>query len=224
MSEKITTIQGGGEKPVPVFREFIGGDELITFIGDADIDADGANGQHGGRVAYNDTDTGSEFLKNGGMRRTPDGDVWFNTDWALDVIICNSLAQPKIFDFGMIASKTAYKIPGLDQDDPNAYIDSELIPYIAIPRVIQMKARGVVMGCLVECRNMRTGTVVQGMVADIGPRTKTGEVSIAMARSLGLLASPRVGGTDDYIIKYVIHPNKTYVGGAIREAYPLLPL
>ena len=41
--------------------------EKVTFIADADIDADGANGQNDARAAYKADDSGSEALANGGM-------------------------------------------------------------------------------------------------------------------------------------------------------------
>jgi len=222
MKEILVTITGSEGKCI-VEREWIANEEVITFIGDADIDADGANGQIGAKVAYNNKDTGSEFLANGGMKRTPDGEVWFDHDWGKNIVILNSLGRPRIFENGLIASKTAYKIPGMDADDPKAYIDSETVPYIAIPPQIRRNARGVVLGCLCECRNVRSGVVVTGMVADIGPRSKFGEVSIAMARMLGINHSPRNGGTDEKIIQYTIRPNKTYVGAGVCKPYPLIP-
>ena len=43
-------------------------DGRVHYMADADIDADGANGQHGGAAAYKVDDSGSELLANGGMK------------------------------------------------------------------------------------------------------------------------------------------------------------
>lgn len=43
-------------------------DGRVHFTADADIDADGANGQNGGPAAYKFDDSGTEFLANGGMK------------------------------------------------------------------------------------------------------------------------------------------------------------
>ena len=43
-------------------------DKRVHFSADADIDADGANGQNGGPPAYKADDSGTELLANGGMK------------------------------------------------------------------------------------------------------------------------------------------------------------
>ncbi|HWW75114.1 MAG TPA: hypothetical protein VNZ44_06955, partial [Pyrinomonadaceae bacterium] len=59
-------------------------DGRVHFLADADIDADGANGQNGHRPAYKADDTGSDLLKNGGMKIV-DGKVICATSGARDI-------------------------------------------------------------------------------------------------------------------------------------------
>ena len=48
-------------------------DGRVHFLADADVDADGANGQNGKQAAYKIDDSGSELLANGGMKVRADG-------------------------------------------------------------------------------------------------------------------------------------------------------
>lgn len=192
-----------GEGFTSVIREDDKG--RVIFTGDADIDADGANGQHGKQAAYMVGNRGSEHLANGGMKMSG-GKVVGATTWFKDIVILNSAGQPREFPGGIIASKTAYKYPDKKADDPAAYVDSETISYMVVPPVIRAKTAGRVLGCLCKATNTLNGNVALGVVADIGPRTKIGEVSIQMARLLGLNPSPRNGGTDKPIITYELWP------------------
>lgn len=222
-----TMIQGSDEGRVGVY-ECHEGEEwkppYYEFTADADVDADGANGQFGGRPAYQAEDRGSEYLANGGMRRTVDGRVIFSADWGREIVIMDNMGHPKLFDNGMIASKTAYRLPDFDQDNPEAYIDSETIPYIVLPPVLRARTPGVVLGCYAEATNMKTGQAspIPCMVADIGPRNKLGEVSIALARDLNIGWSPRHGGTDERIIRYRFWPGRQFTHKGML--YPLMPL
>ena len=179
----------------------------VFFLADADIDADGANGQDGSRPAYTTNDNGSEFLANGGMG-IKGGKVVGVTDWFKHIVILGEDGQPKVFygARGVIASKTAYRYPGLSPLDPLAYVNSETVPYMVVPPVIISATNGAVMGCKCLVTNVQNGRSVYGMVADVGPRVKVGEVSIHMARLLGIPESPRYGGTNLPIIKYELWP------------------
>lgn len=175
----------------------------VFFPGDCDIDADGANGQNGRQAAYMVGNRGSEHLANGGMGMR-NGKVVGVTDWYKDIVICGTDGQPKEFPGGIIASKTAYKYPGMRSDDPAAYVDSETIEYIVVPPVVKTNTRGRVLGCLAAATYR--GKTVRGVVADIGPRSKVGEVSIAMARALGLPSSPRTGGSSAPDVLFELWP------------------
>ena len=179
-------------------------DGRVRFIADADIDADGANGQNGEPPAYMVDNKGTEHLANGGMGMR-DGKVVGVKKWFKDIVICED-GQPKVFEGGVIASKTAYRLRGFSSDDPRAYVDSETVPYIVVPPIVITAVRGVVLGCRAVATNLRNSKIVEGVVADVGPRTKNGEVSIAMARALGLRSNPRNGGEDRPFIRYELWP------------------
>lgn len=89
--------------------------------------------------------------------------------------------------------------------------------YVVVPPVIITKTKGVVMGCKAICYNQKTGLKVAGVVGDSGPRSKVGEVSVAMAEALGLNGNPNTGGTSEHIIQYTLYP------GVAAEGYSLQP-
>jgi len=190
--------------------------EKVTFTADADIDADGANGQNGARAAYREDDKGSEALANGGMG-IRHGEVVGAEDWFRDIVVVED-DKPKIFPGGVIVSKTAYHIRGEQDDTPERYVDSETVPYVVVPPVIIQKTKGVVRGCF--ARVTYKGGSVDCMVGDVGPRRKIGEISIAAARAVDMPASPRSGGEDQKIVKYEIFPGrKATINGV---TYPLM--
>jgi hypothetical protein len=190
--------------------------EKVTFTADADIDADGANGQNGARAAYMADDSGSEALANGGMG-IRHGEVVGIANWFKDIVVVAN-GKPKIFPGGVIVSKTAYLIRGEKDDTPNRYVDSETVPYIVVPPVIINKTRGVVRGCF--ARVTYKGKSVDCMVGDVGPRNKIGEISIAAARAVGIPASPRSGGEDRKIVQYEIFPGRKVTINGVT--YPLM--
>lgn len=190
--------------------------EKVTFTADADIDADGADGQNGARAAYREDDKGSEALANGGMG-TRHGEVVGVEDWFRDIVVVED-DKPKIFPGGIIVSKTAYHIRGEQDDTPERYVDSETVPYVVVPPVIIQKTQGAVRGCF--ARVTYKGKSVDCMVGDVGPRRKIGEISIAAARAVGMPASPRSGGEENKIVKYEIFPGrKATINGVV---YPLM--
>ncbi|WP_232924735.1 glycoside hydrolase family 75 protein [Pseudomonas cichorii] len=148
-------------------------------------------------------DTGTEYLANGGMKRVG-GKVICAAHWARSIVILGSDNEPKIFPGGVIASTTWYRVPGKALDDPAAYVDSETVPYIVVPPLIVQKTVGVVRGCL--ARATWNGKSVDCVVADLGPKNRVGELSIALARELGINPSPRNGGLSKPEILYELWP------------------
>lgn len=190
-------------------------DKRVHFIADADIDADGANGQNGGPPAYKADDSGTELLANGGMRIV-NGKVICAKPWARSIVILGSDNEPKVFPGGMIASITWYCHPGKPLSDPAAYVDSETIPYIVVPPIIIRKTGGIVRGC--KARATWKGRSVECVVADRGPANKIGELSIAAARAIGLPASPRNGGTEEPEVLYELWPGMAAPGYVLQPA------
>ncbi len=190
-------------------------DGRVHFKADADIDADGANGQGGGPAAYRKDNSGTEHLANGGMA-IRNGKVVCAKPWARDIVILGLDNEPKVFPGGIIASKTWYRHPDKAANDPSAYVDSETVPYIVVPPIIIQNTAGIVRGC--KARVSFGGRSVDGVVADKGPRNKIGELSIAAARAIGIPESPRRGGTDEPVIAYELWPGIATPGFVLQPA------
>ncbi len=190
-------------------------DGRVHFTADADIDADGANGQGGGRVAYNESDTGSDYLANAGLV-IRNGRVVCKHEWARHVVIVGGDGQPVVFPEGVIASKTAYFHKGRSKDDPAAYVDSETVPYLVVPPSIIKGVEGIVLGC--RARISFNGRSVECVVADVGPATLVGEMSIAAARGLGIPESPRNGGRKTADVDYELWPGHAAPGYRLQPS------
>jgi len=86
--------------------------------------------------------------------------------------------------------------------DPRRYVDSETVPYIALPpRVLGPAGAG--MGDFAAVMNRKNGSVAFAIVADQGPRNRIGEGSIALAKALGINSNARVGGVAGGIV-YIV--------------------
>lgn len=199
---------------------FIGGvqineddDGRVWYRSGASIDADGANGQNGQPVAYNDTDTGTDHLANGGMRLVA-GRVVRTGDSAIAIL--GPDGQPRVFAGGLIASKTWYRHPGMSADDPAAYVDAETVPYVVVPPLIVKETVGVVRGC--KARVTYKGRTVDCVVADKGPSARIGEISIAAARALGIPHSPKNGGIEGKLVDYELWPGQAAEGFVLQPA------
>lgn len=194
-------------------------DGVVNFVADADIDADGANGQNGARPAYMINNRGSEDLANGGMG-IYNGKVIGINSWFKDIVILED-SKPKLFEGGIIASKTAYHYNGIDINSPSAYVDAETVPYVCVPPIVLTGVGPFVLGCKVICRHTINGTQVEGMVADVGPRSKAGEISIEMARRLGIPSNPRTGGESRPVIEYLVYPGVPYLFPSVAARHPV---
>jgi hypothetical protein len=190
-------------------------DGRVHFRADADIDADGANGQQGAPAAYKVDDSGTELLANGGMKIVQ-GKVVCAKSWARSIVILDADNEPKVFPGGIIASMTWYRHPGKAKDDPAAYVDSETVPYIVVPALVIQKTAGIVRGC--KARVTWKGKSVDCVVADKGPANKIGELSIAAARAVGLPSSPRTGGTTKPDVHYELWPGVAAPGYVLQAA------
>jgi hypothetical protein len=68
-----------------------------------------------------------------------------------------------------------------------------------------MKECGVRMGDFAFVANLRNNRSTAAIVADIGPKTKIGEGSMALAERLGIPNSPKKGGADGGVA-YLLFP------------------
>lgn len=204
MTVIIATIRSEGFV-APITLEVNGQSERGWFDGDADIDFDGANGMNGQRAAYMVGDKGIEYLANGGMQMRG-GEVVPLHDWYKDIVILGADGLPQVFPGGIIASKTSYRRQGHSKDDPSAYLDAATVPYIVVPPVCLEKTRGAVLGCLARATHLKSGRTGVGVVGDVGPRNKVGEISAAMAELLHIPNDRHGGGIDGQEIRYEFFP------------------
>ena len=88
--------------------------------------------------------------------------------------------------------------------DPRRYVDSEVIPYIVLPPTLigSGKAR---LGDFAVVINRKKSKSSFAIFADIGPRTKLGEGSIALAKALEVKKDPKRGGAVVDLI-YLVFP------------------
>lgn len=166
------------------------GKKGVAFKGGLSLDADGS--PH----AYNPSNTGLDALGNAGRP----GNWWGLATDSRGKPVVQGPNDPAP---GYYVSTTALADPRFKSTDPRRYVDSEQIPFIAMPP--QLKSQGVQLGDLVAVRNERTGKTVFAVVADVGPKDHLGEGSIKLAQELGLNANARNGGAGSGI-SYVAFP------------------
>jgi len=101
-------------------------------------------------------------------------------------------------------------------------IDAQQVPYAVIPLGILNKVRPIGLGCHVICTHILTGKTAAGVLADLGPTRKVGEISPAMARLLGVDPNSRTGGEERNVIHYEIHLGvPALVNGVTYDLQPL---
>ena len=81
------------------------------------------------------------------------------------------------------------------------------VPFIVLPPAALSGVGPQVLGCSCKVYDRETDLWVDGVVGDIGPRFKVGEISVEMARRLGMPNNPNTGGTSDFNrLLYVWYP------------------
>jgi hypothetical protein len=96
-------------------------------------------------------------------------------------------------------------------------VDAETVPYIVANPVIAGMVLGVVLGCAGEVTFR--GRTVPAVLADIGPRRKIGEGSIALAKDLVMNPSPINGGIEGEPVTWRWFPGKPATINGVT--YPL---
>jgi peptidoglycan hydrolase-like protein with peptidoglycan-binding domain len=168
----------------------------VAFKGGMTVDADGSP------RAYNAQNTGLDALGNAGKP----GNWW---GLATDSHGKPVVQGPNDPAPGNYVSTTALEDARFASSDPRRYVDSEKVPFIAMPP--QLKDEGVKLGDLVAVRNERTGKTVFAIVADVGPKDHLGEGSIKLAQELGINADARRGGATGGV-SYVAFPGSKKTG------------
>lgn len=110
---------------------------------------------------------------------------------------------------GYFVSPTALQREGYKVTDPRRYYDAETVPFVVVPGGTKATPRyadwGLHLGEDAIVTHSRTGKTVRAIVAEVGPGNRIGEVSIAVARALGIPDSAINGGEDSAIIDYTIY-------------------
>lgn len=91
-----------------------------------------------------------------------------------------------------------------DPKNPNQYIDATRIPYIALPPDFA-EAFNINLGDLALVVNQANGRSAYAIYADVGPKGRIGEGSIALAEAVGIPANPRHDSVEDGVT-YLIFP------------------
>ncbi len=177
--ETVTTIG-----PVTVKRT----QGALVYSGGLAIDADGAPN------AYEPDGKGLDHLANAGKP----GNWWgLATKNGEPVVQGASDPYP-----GYYVSTTALENKRYATTDPRRYVDSGKVPYVVLPPALLKEAR---LGDFAAVINESNGRVAYAQVADIGPKDKLGEGSIALADALGVKSDPKRGGARSGI-RYVVFP------------------
>lgn len=157
------------------------------------IDADGAY-----HAYHPDGRSGLDYLGNAGHpgnwwalvtdNGEPDGDPVIQTD-----------ADPAP---GFYVSTTSLEDANCDRKDPRRYVNAEAVNFIVLPGRLGLGAK---LGDFAVLIRPATGTYDYAVYADVGPASKIGEGSIALANALGIPSSPKSGGVAHGIV-YIVFP------------------
>jgi hypothetical protein len=119
-----------------------------------------------------------------------------------------------------------YKSTIIEEDDGRVHFNGDMdidadgaYPFIVVPPAIVEGVVDVVLGCKARITDTRTGQLVDCVVVDTGPKTKTGEASIAAAKALGVPSSARTGGEEKPAFTYELWPGVPAVVNGVT--YPL---
>jgi hypothetical protein len=105
---------------------------------------------------------------------------------------------------GFFVSMTSLEDKTKAVTDPARYVNSEEIPYTVLPPIVRDIGK-IKLGDLAVVINRKNGQSSFAIFADIGPKKKLGEGSIALAKGLGLNKNPKTGGPVADLI-YVVFP------------------
>jgi hypothetical protein len=168
-------------------------DSAFFYEAGMEIDADG--GYH----AYHpDGSSGLDYLANAGQPGN-----W----WALVTDNGQASGNPIIQTDddpapGFYISTTSLEDSNCDPKDPHRYVNAEAINFIVLPGRLGLGAK---LGDFAVVLRPYTGAYDYAVYADVGPASKIGEASIALANALGIPSSPKSGGIG-HGIAYIVFP------------------
>jgi Fungal chitosanase of glycosyl hydrolase group 75 len=172
-------------------------DSAFFYRSGMEIDADGAY-----HAYHPDRKSGLDYLGNAGQPGN-----W----WALVTDNGQPSGQPLIQTNddpapGFYISTTSLEDPNCDRMDPHRYVNAEAVNFIVLPGRLGLGAK---LGDFAVVIRPETGACAYAVYADVGPATKIGEGSIALANALGIPSSPKTGGTGNGIVYIVFPGSKT---------------
>jgi len=165
------------------------------------IDADGAY-----HAYHPDNRSGLDYLGNAGRSGN-----W----WALVTNNGEPNGRPLIQTdtdpaSGFYISTTSLEDSNCDRKDPRRYVNAEAVNFIVLPGRLGLGAK---LGDFAVVIRPATGAYDYAVYADVGPASKIGEGSIALAAALGIPSSPKSGGVGHGIV-YIVFP-------ASAQSWPL---
>jgi hypothetical protein len=165
------------------------------------IDSDGSP------RSYGPNNSGLDYTANAGYP----GNWWaLVTDGAGNPII-QGASDPYP---GMYVSTTSLIDSHYGSTNPLRYVNSETVPYIAIPTNV-LSSGNIIRGDVAYVYNTVTGQSCFAIYADAGNTTSIGEASIYTASHVGVNPNVRTGGTSSGIIDYVVFPHSGFGQGKI---------
>jgi hypothetical protein len=137
--------------------------------------------------------------------------VWVNDDSTLISFTASAMID------GDGSGGNAYNDPDFQADTTyQPALNAELDHYIVLPPQVIRDVPGIVLGCRAVVRNRKTNVTAEAVVGDIGPRSKIGEISVALAQRIGVPSSPTRGGESDHVIDYWIYPGVAAKGYVLQ--------
>lgn len=182
--DKTVVVNVGGSKPVFKLND----KTALFFRADLQVDADGSP------RAYHPTNDriALDFKANG---------------FPFAVVHVNGkphIQGPRDPAPGFFVSTTSLEDKSKAVTDPLRYVDSETVPYVVLPPTARTTGKAK-LGDFAVVINKKNGKSSFAIFADVGPRTKLGEGSIALAKALDLKKDPKRGGPVADLI-YVVFP------------------
>jgi Fungal chitosanase of glycosyl hydrolase group 75 len=170
------------------------GESAFCYRSGAAINADGSP-----HAYHPDEEKGLDLLANAGYP----GNWWG--------ISCDAAGEPYLQGAhapapGYYISTTSLCDPAYKASSPKRFVDSETVPFIVLPGG---KTFGAMLGDLAMVCNAATGQHCGAVFADSGPVNKIGEISIALAKELGVNPDPQSGGSEDSSFLYVVFPGSS---------------
>ena len=103
---------------------------------------------------------------------------------------------------GFYISTTSLEDSSVDREDPRRYVNAESVNFFVLPSKLGLGAKLGDLGAIIRPDQSDYDYAVY---ADVGPASKIGEASIALADALGIPSSPKSGGTAHGVI-YIVFP------------------